>query len=299
MRSIDRRRLPARLAPAALAARRAGTRSLLVLAGGAVLFLFLVGILATRGSADPRAAPSDGVGSAERHAQALGLEQATCVTLEDRTDEVRDLLSSGRLVPAVDLATGTLAGSTASACPAAHGILAQLWYEAALDSILATTPGDSTLAARTPARWTEVEARADSLGVPASGRRPAMQVARAAYDRGLWQLADAGFRRGADDGAPGVESVEFRHALLRNWGRQLAAENTLAGREQGLGMLATAHAIARTYDLRTDVACTDMRALGIADCAKTVPDPSEPTLAGRQPGSAGQLNAAIARPRGP
>lgn len=74
--------------------------------------------------------------------------------------------------------------------------------------------------------------------------------------------------------------MEFRHALLRNWGNRLATGGPASAREQGIGLLATAHAVARTYDLQTDVACTDLRALGVADCSKTSADPYEPTLSG-------------------
>ena len=147
------------------------------------------------------------------------------------------------------------------------------------DRFNATPVNDGSLGRQAPMRWAAIERRADQLGVPKEERRAPMALAQTAYDRGLWQLADAAFREAWAVGQVGASGIEFRHALLRNWGHRLAFQGSTPAGTQGLGLLATAHAIARTHGLQTDVACTDMRALGEVDCSKTSADPDEPTLA--------------------
>ncbi|TAK24401.1 MAG: hypothetical protein EPO26_06140 [Chloroflexota bacterium] len=216
----------------------------------------------------------------DRAAQPRSAAAAPCGDLTARTEKVSDLLTRGQLTAALAEANDGLTRPTAPDCAEAHLALARLWYAADLDDLLATQVDDEALGRQAPMRWVSIERRADQLGVPTEERRPKMTLAETAYDRGLWQLADAAFRDAWAVGQIGVGGVEFRHALLRNWGHRLTLRNSAVAKTQGLGLLATAHAIARRYDLQTDVACTDLRALGVADCSRTVPDPDEPTLAG-------------------
>jgi hypothetical protein len=267
---------------------------------GALLVLILVGGLLARGRepASTNRVPVGVLASGPRTLQAQ-VQPAACGELRGTTEQVRGLLSRGQLAVAVALAADALTQHAAPACPEAHAALARVWYAADVDDLLATAVDDEWLSRRTPTRWTAIESRADELGVPSQDRRHPMALARTAYDRGLWPLADAAFRRAWDAGEVGVGAVEFRHALLRNWGHRLAFRGPPGVREQGLGLLATAHAVAGFHALQTDVACADLRALGVADCAGTPADPGEPALTGRRPGGAGAQDGGASGPGPP
>lgn len=251
----------------------------LVLLGGCVFLLALVGMLVVGGGVDPRST-EQAPAAADIAPRALPAQSARCQGLESTNARVHGLMQRGELAAAVALASENLHPEPPASCAAAHDELARLWYAADIESLLATSPKDELLGRQAAARWVAIENRADQLGLPGVDRRHPITVARNAYDHGLWQLADAAFRGGWGAGETGVASVEFRHALLRNWGHELAARGNPGGREQALRLLATAHAISKVHGLETDVACTDMRAMGVADCATTAPDPGEPTLRG-------------------
>jgi hypothetical protein len=277
LKTVFRRRVTSQAVPtAAVVLRRRRSTMPLFVVGMAGLALFIViGMLLTRSATteDPQAL------------QNLAAPRTSCVEVDATAQQTRALIAKGELAAAVALAEDGLTQHAAPGCVAARTELARLWYGADLDALLATPADDEALSRLAPMRWTAIETRADELGVPADQRRDVMKLAQTAYDRGLWQLSDAAFRKAWDAGATGTASIEFRHALLRNWGHQLSLRGSATAREQGRGLLATAHAIARLYNLKSDVACTDLHALGVPDCSKTVPDPGEPTLAGARPGS--------------
>jgi hypothetical protein len=275
---LQRRRFFPRLAPAVVVSRRRPIVLSLAALGAAGLMLLLLAVLLSRPSGvDPARA---------RAVQPLAVEASGCRDIDARAAHVRDLLSSGQLAAAMSAADDGLTRPAGPGCASAQLALTRLWYAANLDDLVATTVDDAALARQAPVRWATIERRADQLGLPSEERHPPMTLAQTAYDRGLWQLADAAFREAWADGQIGVGGVEFRHALLRNWGHRLATGGPAPDKVQGLALLATAHAIAQSYGLQTNVACTDLRALGVADCAKTNPDPNEPTLAGpRRAGS--------------
>jgi hypothetical protein len=280
---LERRRFFPRLAPAAVVARlrplpivsrrRPLVISVAVFGGTVLLLLLLVGMFSRRGPDPLLDAPARPAAAPARPAA-----PASCVALGTTTEQARELMARGQLTAALAAADAGLARPVAAGCAGAHLDLARLWYTADVDDLLATPVEDEARVRQAPARWVAIERRADDLGVPTTERRPAMALAQTAYDRGLWQLADAAFRDAWAVGYEGAEGVEFRHALLRNWGSELVLRGSPADGQRGLGMLKTANAIARTYDLQTDVACTDLRALGVANCATAIGDPDEPTL---------------------
>jgi hypothetical protein len=295
----ERRRFFPRLAPAAIASRLAPaaivTRLapvvvvsrrrpvvLSVAAFGATMLVLLVAVsLMARAGRDPMLdAPAAPAPRATPVAQQLpkAAPAAACGELGARSEQTRELMARGQLNQALTVAGEGLSRPVAAGCAGAHLDLARLWYAADVDDLLAIPVADQARVQAAPARWVAIERRADQLGVPTEERRPAMALAQTAYDRGLWQLADAAFRDAWAVGYAGAEGVEFRHALLRNWGYELAFKGSPAEAPRGLTMLKTAHMIAKAHDLKTDVACTDLRALGVADCATVRPDPDEPTL---------------------
>jgi hypothetical protein len=260
-----------RLAPVVVVSRRRPVVLSFVALGAAGVMLLLAVSALSRPGRDPML---DAV------AQPRPAPAASCGDLTARTEQTRELMARGDLRAALSVADEGLTNPTPAGCAGAHLDLARLWYTASVDDLLATPVGDATRVPAAPARWVAIERRADRLAVPADGRRPAMALAQTAYDRGLWQLADAAFRDAWAVGYAGAEGVEFRHALLRNWGHELAFKGTAAEAPRGLAMLKTAHVIAKAHALETDVACTDLRALGVADCSTVTPDAGEPTLAG-------------------
>lgn len=267
---LQRRRFLPRLVPSAIASRRPIVLSLAAFGVTGLALLILVSML-TGVNGDPL---FDGA------AQPLAPASAPCADLGIRTAQVSDLLSRAQLAAALSSANEGLARPAPLGCAEARLALARLWYGADLDDLLATPVDDEARGRQTPMRWTSIERRADQLGVPTDERRTAMTIAETAYDRGLWELADAAFRDAWAVGQVGVGGIEFRHALLRNWGHRLTLRSSAMARTQGIGLLATAHAIAQRYNLQTSVACTDLKSLGVADCSKTSPDSGEPTLVG-------------------
>ena len=272
-----------RLAPVVVVSRRRPV-VLSVAAFGATMLVLLVAVsLMARSGSDPRldapAAPAPRpTPVAQAPPKPVVAPAATCGELGARTEQTRELMARGQLDQALAIAGEGLTRPVAAGCAGAHLDLARLWYTADIDDLLAIPVTNQAQVQAAPARWVAIERRADQLGVPTEERRPAMALAQTAYDRGLWQLADAAFRDAWAVGYAGAEGVEFRHALLRNWGYELAFKGSAAEAPRGLAMLKTAHMIAKAHDLKTDVACTDLRALGVADCATVRSDPDEPTL---------------------
>ena len=300
----ERRRFFPRLAPAAIASRLAPAAIVTRLAPvvvvsrrrpvvismaafGATMLVLLVGFsLMSRTGRDPMLdAPAAPTAPAPRPtavaqppAKPAVVPVAACGDLDARSGQTRELMARGDLGQALAVAGDGLARPVAAGCAGAHLDLVRLWYAADVDDMLAIPVADQVRVQAAPQRWVAIERRADQLGLPPEERRPAMALAQTAYDRGLWQLADAAFRDAWAVGYAGAEGVEFRHALLRNWGYELAFKGSAAEAPRGLAMLKTAHMIAKAHNLKTDVACTDLRALGVADCATVSPDPDEPTL---------------------
>jgi hypothetical protein len=273
-----------RLAPVVVVSRRRPVvMSLAALGVLGVLLLFVVSALSRPGrdpmlDAAPVAQPRPTAAAVAQPRPAAAV--APCGDLNARSERTRELMARGDLRGALAVADEGLTNPTPVGCAAAHLELARLWYAADVDDMLATSVADQAQVRAAPARWVAIERRAAQLGLPGDERRPAMALAQTAYDRGLWQLADAAFRDAWAVGYAGAEGVEFRHALLRNWGYELAFKGTAAEAPRGLAMLKTAHVVSKAHDLKTDVACTDLRALGVADCASVTADPEEPTLLG-------------------
>src|SRR5581483_3141706 len=123
------------------------------------------------------------------------------------------------------------------------------------DQLFATPAADDAASREAAITWLAIEQKADSFGLARSERLSPMQVATRAYSVGMWGLADSAFRRAWEAGDAGIASVATRYAILRNWGHQLAFGGDGAARSRGVLLLATAQAIARTYDLPQGEAC--------------------------------------------
>jgi hypothetical protein len=114
--------------------------------------------------------------------------------------------------------------------------------------------------------------------------------ARQTVHRHPRRLRDAGSldRRAWDEGNLDADVVGLRQATLRNWGQRMAQSSTAQTREQGVRMLATAHAIDVAYGLHSGLACHDLQGLGFKDCNEPAPESSDPML----------IKARAARPQG-
>jgi hypothetical protein len=195
--------------------------------------------------------------------------------------QVREFLAKGQFSTVANLAEAALIQRDTPLCAEARMVTASLWYDASLRAILATPRpswADPQLQQKLATDWQSLEQKADGYQVPQEKRWDRASIITVATNSNLWGLADTVFRAMWQQGKVGVEAVPLRFSLLRNQGRDLAFNGSPNTREQGMRVLATAHAIAKAYNLGRGEACDDLHQLGYADCDKVVPDSSDPVL---------------------
>lgn len=206
-----------------------------------------------------------------------------CTSLPTLTGEVETFLAKGQPDLAIGLVANALAQGQPPLCAPTQRTLAQLWYSASLDALLATPAGDPTTDAQLPLRWLAIEQQATAYDVPTAERRTASSLAIDAQGRGLWALARAAFLQAFRAGEVGVDAVPRYYAILRNGGHALAFVGSAKATDdqrlaQGVHLLATAQAVASAYHLPNGEACLDLQALGYADCSTAAPDSQDPVL---------------------
>ena len=195
--------------------------------------------------------------------------------------QVQAFLGRSQYQTAADISAAALTRRTNPLCPASHNTIAGLWYQSSIQAII-TTPRpdfpDLHLQQQVVAEWQSVEEQADQFGVPPDKRSDAISIATLATNSGWWSLANAAWLKAYKQGTVGAEGISLRYSLLRNEGHELAFKGTPQMREQAIKDLATAHAIAKKYNLPNDPACSDLEKLGYPNCNSTTPDQSDPLL---------------------
>ncbi len=192
--------------------------------------------------------------------------------------QIKEYLTKGQPSIAIALAENALNQQNPAPSPQAKATIAGIRYVTAMDDLFATPSRDESTVSQMPLKWLAIEKKADTYQVPKSYRLAPMTVAQRAYSAGFWPLADAAFRKAWDAGDVGMESVGTVYAIRRNWGHWLAFATSSQSRDQGVRLLATAHALARAYSLQNDPACGDLIQLGYTDCNAVTPDSADPVL---------------------
>jgi hypothetical protein len=226
-----------------------------------------------------------GVNELRKEITNLTKERDTLLACDDGTsvvEEIRDLLVDGRFDLASSQAEITLLRHTSPLCPEAKDNVAGWWYQASIDALFQTPRpecAESVHERQIVDIWIEIERKASKYNVPLEKRLPSMSIADRAYNARIWSLADEAFRKAYSEGAA-KNKASWRHAVLRNWGKNLSDCRIGQPDSEAIKLLATARDIAAAYGLPTNIACQDLADLGYPDC--TVPEPlsNEPLLKG-------------------
>jgi hypothetical protein len=257
-----------------------GRMPIFLLVGGAVLLVVLVLSVGLFLAMRPTT-PASGINPAPAATPVptvVPTPAPDCYDAARERRQIQEFLGRGQISIAVGLAENTLAQNAPPLCGPARQALASLWYAASVETLFVAALPDDLLRQQPGARWSAIEEKADAYGVPKTERVAPMLVARRAYDRQDWPLAEAAAMRTWEADHTAFDAVRLRHDALRNRGGALAFRGTPQERAEGTRTLRLAHAIDTTWGLRLGVACGDLHTLGYADCDAVDGELNDPML---------------------
>ena len=219
----------------------------------------------------------------EKRIRALLLHRAHCYTDDSDIQNIQRLVDQANYKMAAGLAQLDLTNKNKPVCPGTQSALAQIWYTASINGLLAT-PVTSPLDGTPVLAWRGIERRADALGISSSERLSPLTIFTMSYNNHLWQLGRASFLvawKAQLVGPSNLTLVQTYYADMTNLGLALTRQVQGADKRRGYSLLATAAAIGKAYGVG-DEASADLQRLGHGPWPK--PDWSEAVLAGSKSG---------------